>query len=82
MLALERLIEAVEYADDENNLWWQQFGSASEAKRVLREASKYKPEEYEVSTLTEILQEDSPECFTDIPRVYEHCLSILRKQLR
>jgi len=81
LLALERLIELLEYAENENNNWWDELDSISEAKQLLRQATAYKPDEYEVIRLADLTDSDYPENSYELRIVYQRILSQLKTGL-
>ena len=76
----DELIEAVEYAQDSGEDWWDVFDCVGDALKVLRGAAKENPDEYQVAQLADLLGEN---IFDTNPTVaYRNCIKQLRKQLR
>lgn len=82
MVAFERLVEAVELAQEEETLWWQQFNSLAEARKVLAAAKKYNADEWEVVQLAEIMEQDLPINEVEKLDVLSLCFAELRAQLK
>ncbi len=82
MVAFEKIVEAVEYANDEGTTWWEGFNSTTEAKSLLRQASRYNPDEWEVIRLAEALEEDCPTSLSETNKILSKCFATLRNQLR
>lgn len=82
MLAFDILIEAVDYAKEEDELWWTYFDSKQEAKETLKDVSKARLDEYEVIQLADLLEQDYPLDSASLHATQKQCVSILRKQLR
>lgn len=82
MLALERLVEAVEYANDEGTFWWEQFGTMSEAKAILKDAQRDNPDEYQVIELANSVGEQYTYEDWDSKGTFLRCIRALRAQLR
>jgi len=58
---LERVVEAIEYAQDEGVEWWTVFDSPSEAKKVvslLKKIDKDEINEHYIATLCDLLDVD------------------------
>jgi hypothetical protein len=82
MLAFERLVEAVKYANEEGTLWWEQFGTKSEAKAVLNNAQHDNPDEYQVIELADGVGEHYLYNDWDTRGTFVQCVRILKTQLR
>ena len=82
MIAFEKIVEAVEFSNDEGTAWWEEFNSVTEAKRLLKQASRYNADEWEVVHLAEALGEDYPTSLSEISKVLAKCFSKLKNQLR
>jgi hypothetical protein len=81
MLVFDKLIEAIEFASDENANWWEEFGSIDDAKTVLKEASKCNLDEWEAIRLIEVMKQDYPTGPEELRVTINKCFSILKKQL-
>lgn len=81
MTAFETLLEAIEYANSEDSLWWEYFESKSEAKETLNEVSNSILDEYDVINLADALGEDVPLDTVSVNNVTEQCLKILKRKL-
>ena len=83
MLAYERLIEAVEYGYEENTDWWEYFDTITEARSILRQASRHTPSDHEAARLASIMEEiplDETE-FNTIA-IYDRYIKELRERLQ
>jgi len=80
MINTDELIEAISYAEDSGEDWWEVFDSISDAEDLLDRAEEEEPDEYQVVRLTDLLDED---IFDSNPsRAFYNCIKQLRKQLR
>ena len=76
----DELIEAVEYAQESGEDWWDLFDCIRDAEKILNGAAKENPDEYQVAQLAELLDED---IFDNGPATaYRNCIKQLKKQLR
>lgn len=82
MLAFERLVEAVGYANEEGTLWWQQFSTKLEAKTVLQDAQRDRPDEYQVIELADRVGEYYPYDDWGVDEMLSSCVRVLKRQLR
>lgn len=82
MLAFDVLIEAIDYAIEEEESWWTYFDSKQEAKDALKKVSKAKLDEYEIIQLADLLKQESPLDSSSLSTVQKRCVSILKKELR
>lgn len=82
MLAFHVLVEAIDYAREEEESWWMYFDSKQEAKKVLKEVSKAELDEYEIIQLAYLLEQDTPLDSASLNTVQKQCVSILKKELR
>lgn len=61
MTNLERIVEALEYAQDEDVEWWVAFDSPAEARKVvlsLRKISSDEADEHYIAVLCDLLDVD------------------------
>ena len=65
MSYIEQLIEALTDADRLNYDWWESFDSTNEAMHVISRALREKPDEYEISQVLALSEED--DIFEDTP---------------
>jgi GR25 family glycosyltransferase involved in LPS biosynthesis len=78
---LERLIEALEYSQESDQLWHEIFDSKEEAESVLSNAAKEEPDEYQIASLLAIFENDIT--FSDnIEETYRKCIKKLKKEIR
>jgi len=78
---LEELIEAVSYAQDSGDNWWDVFDTVDDAKSVLTKAGKEEPDEYQVAHLSSMFEDG--DIFTDTPLgEFKRCIRKLKKQLK
>jgi hypothetical protein len=82
MLAFDVLIEAIDYSNEEDMSWWTYFESIQEAKKILKEVSKAKLDEYEVVQLADSLEQDCPLDIESLEIVQKQCVSLLKRQLK
>lgn len=64
MTNLERIIEAVEYAQSDDIKWFEVFNSTAEASKVLAAAKREAPDEEQIVLLTSLLDTDLFESHT------------------
>lgn len=76
MRKTELLVEAIEESED---LWYENFDSIEEAKKIISGAIKEIPEEYEIATVLTILDEDISEF--DLYKSYKNALRKLKEEL-
>ena len=82
LTTIEKLIEAIIFAEEEECSWVKYFESPEEALSILQDARDIKIgdiEEYQLVELTERLSVDPYEIAYEI--AYEECLSILEEDL-
>lgn len=78
---LERLIEALEFAQDDDQEWYEIFDSLDEAQSVLTKAEREEPDEYQLANFLTMFEDDVT--FTeDLDKVYKKCMKSLKKELR
>jgi hypothetical protein len=78
---LERLIEALEYAQESDQLWYEIFDSKEEAESILSCAAKEEPDEYQTASLLAVFENDI--VFSDnIDETYRKCIKKLKKEIR
>jgi hypothetical protein len=78
---LERLIEAVEYARDNDQEWYEVFDSLEEANEVISEAEIESPEDYQIATL--IAFYDDEDVFDgNLEDILRQHIRKMKKQLR
>jgi len=77
---IDELIDAVEYAQESGENWWDVFNSIKDAEKVLKGAAKEDPDEYQIAQLSDMLDED---IFESSPiNAFRNCLKQLRKQIK
>lgn len=79
---IEKLIEAVEYAEEEETSWVDYFESIDQAKHIIKVASMLNiddVDEYELAALTEYLSVDIYELASRV--ALEECLRKLKADL-
>lgn len=81
MQAFEQLLEAIEYAQDENDTWSEQFSSKSEARTTLAKAKQQAVDEYDIARLAIIMGEDPPEVLEEVEIIKTRCFTRLKKIL-
>lgn len=83
MMAYEQLVEAVEYAREEETNWWNYFDRKIDAIKVLKQASRYTPSDHEATWLASIIEDIQ---FDDVEfnasAIYARCIQELQKQLQ
>ena len=78
---LEELIEAVSYAQDSDENWWDIFDTIEDAESVLHKASKEKPDEYQIAHLVSILEDG--DMFNNSPiGEFKRCMRKLKRQIK
>lgn len=82
MTAFDELLEALVYAQDIDEEWWEELGSPAEAEKMLSEAETYEPDEYDITQLADVLGQDLPSNEYEISWTFRQCMSVLRRQLR
>lgn len=81
MTNLERLLEALEYAQDNDQQWYEVFDSLDEAEDVLSDAEKEEPDEYQLANFLTMFEDDVT-FSEDLDKVYKKCMRKLKKQLK
>ena len=82
MQAFEQLLEAVEYSEEMDIPWQDQFSDLSEAQSILTKARKQQLEEYDVARLAIAMGEDPPNTIEEVEEVKKYCFSELRRILK
>lgn len=78
---LEELIEAISYAQDTGDNWWEVFESIEDAEDVLVGAEREEPDEYQVAHLVSLIEDE--DIFIDTPMgEFKRCIRKLKRQLR
>lgn len=78
MRAFEQLIEAIEYAQETDTTWEEQFNSYSEAQQVLKKAFRETNEEYDIARLAIALNLDPPDTVDEIENIKRACFIVIR----
>jgi len=77
---IERLIEALEYAEDMGIEWWEVFDTKIEAEDILCGASKEEIDEYNIVQIINLV--DDEDFFTTTPQnTFEKCLKTLKRRM-
>lgn len=80
LTSTEYLIEILSDADD-LDFWWEEVGSAEEAKELLKAVKKESHDERESATLLSFF--DEPGLFEmSLAKAFNKCLSILNRRIR
>jgi hypothetical protein len=78
----EQLIEAVSYAEEENEDWWELFDSAKQAKTILTGAKREGADEYQMLSMLTAREIDvdmfGPQA---VEEAYRALLNELRQEL-
>jgi len=82
MLAFDILIEAIDYSNEEEELWWTYFDSKQKAKNILKEVAKARLDEYEIVQLADSLEQDYPFDIASLSTVHKQCVALLKKDLK
>ena len=84
MLAFEKLIESIEYSNEEGIKWWEEFDSIEEAQLILRQAIQCELDERELIRFVEVMKQDCdyPTNPKELITVANKCFNILKKQLK
>lgn len=80
MTNIDKLIEAVEYAEENDIDWWDVLESEADAKKAIRSALKGNPDEYQIARLLSISDENLFEEHTPY-EAYILTLKHMRKEL-
>jgi hypothetical protein len=80
MRKIEQLIEAVEYAVEEDLYWWEVFDSKKQAKKVFNLAKKEMPEESQLICVLEAREID-PFNFSSLTHAFNYLLKELKEEL-
>lgn len=78
MTNIEKLIEVVSYAIDNNIEWWEELGTIEEAAILLSKVAKEEPSEEEIEYLL-VLMDVDPFEVSVIP--WSQCIKMLRDKI-
>ena len=81
MRAFEQLLEAIEYSEDMNVPWSDQFSTMSEARSILNKANKQRLDEYDIARLAIALDEEPPDTLETVADTRKRCFSKLRRTI-
>jgi len=75
---VEKLIELVSYAQDNDTYWWEELDSIADATKLLRKAAKARPTKDEIEYLLVLLDVDPFEVNT-LP--WSYCIKMLEEEI-
>lgn len=81
MTAIELLIEALEYEEEDGESWWTVFDSKRAANRILTQASKQNADEHQIAEMLALKEDYIDDSLTEKEN-YVYILKKLKQEMK